>query len=357
MSGARTEPPSPRRLAEARRRGQVAVSRELTSAVALAAGAGTIALRWPATFGALAGSVRRALAAAPAATGGLESTELRSALAATFGDVARLAGPPVLAAALAGGAAGLLQTRALLAPGIVSPRPDRLHPGAGLRRLLGREHLAATGLALAKLVPAAILAVAWLRASWASVAGLPRTGAASGRWPALLAPLAVQLLVLLAALGALDLLLARRRHRRALALTREEMRRDQKEDEGDPAHRGERRRRHRDLALAGPVASASCVLVNPTRLAVALRHQRGQGAPRVVAKGRGAAARRIRSAARLAGIPIVREVGLARALHRQVEVGEEIPEALYDAAAAVLAHLGAVAGEGAVRAPLGGGGR
>jgi flagellar biosynthesis protein FlhB len=80
---------------------------------------------------------------------------------------------------------------------------------------------------------------------------------------------------------------------------------------------------------------------------VALRHQRdGEEAPRVLAKGSGAAARRLRSEARRAGVPVVRDVALARALHRLAEVGEEIPEPLFDAAAALLAHLygGAEAG-------------
>jgi flagellar biosynthesis protein FlhB len=81
-------------------------------------------------------------------------------------------------------------------------------------------------------------------------------------------------------------------------------------------------------------------VVNPTHVAVALVHRRDQGdAPRVVAKGTGVAARRLRSEARRAGVPVVHDVPLARALHRLAEVGDEIPEELYDAAAAVLAIL------------------
>jgi flagellar biosynthesis protein FlhB len=137
-------------------------------------------------------------------------------------------------------------------------------------------------------------------------------------------------------------------------MTRDEVRRELREDEGDPAHRAERRRLHRAVLEAGAVPRATVVVVNPTRLAVALRHERrgdrpsspaprggdpGAGAPRVVAKGSGRAAARIRSAARRAGIPVVRDVPLARALYRLAEVGDEIPEELYDAAAALLAHL------------------
>jgi type III secretion protein U len=123
-------------------------------------------------------------------------------------------------------------------------------------------------------------------------------------------------------------------------MTRDEVRRELREDEGDAERRADRRRVHRALVEAGSVAGATVVVVNPTRVAVALRHDRGgHGAPRVVAKGTGLAAARIRSAARHAGVPIVRDVALARSLHRLAEVGDEIPEELYDAAAALLAHL------------------
>jgi len=342
VSGARSEPPTPRRLAEARRRGQVAVSRNLTGAVALAAGAGVLALEGAASRGELVGLVRRSLQSAPLAPEPFSALgpAAAAAAAAALGAVARLVAWPALAAALAGAICGLVQTGGLFAPRLAAPQAGRLDPGAGIRRLFGRERLAATGLSLLQAVPAALLLAAWLRGNATALGQLPRGGSAAAA-AGLLAPLAGQLLALLALLGALDLLLARRRHRRSLAMTRDEVRREQREEEGDPGHRAERRRRHRDLALAAPVASATCVLVNPTRLAVALHHERGRGAPRVVAKGAGPAARRLRSAARLAGVPIVREVALARALHRQVEVGEEIPEALYDAAAAVLAHLAA----------------
>ncbi len=173
------------------------------------------------------------------------------------------------------------------------------------------------------------------------MAGLPRAGgAALLRAAPDIGGLALRLAAAFLVFGALDFALARRRHRRALRMTRDEVRREQKEDEGDPLHRAERRRRHRALLEAGPVGRATVVVVNPTHVAVALRHDRArEEAPRVVAKGTGLAAARIRSAARRSAVPIVRDVALARALHRLADVGDEIPEELYEAAAAVLAHL------------------
>lgn len=335
MSGSRTEQPTPRRLREARRRGEVARSAELTGAAALLAGLAGLAAAGPGTAAELARLLRAALAAAPAGT-----QDPAAALRDGAGAVLRLVAAPGLAALAGGALAGALQAGMGFFPEALRPRLERIDPIRGLRRLLSPSRLLQAALGVAK--AAALLAVlaAWLRQS-AGLARLARGGPGSAlrAAPALLG-LGLSLAAAFAAFGALDWALARRRHRRALMMTRDEVRREQKEDEGDPAHRAERRRRHRALLEAGPVSRATVVVVNPTHLAVALQHERGgEEAPRVVAKGAGRSAARIRSAARRAGVPIVRDVPLARALHRLAEVGDEIPEELYEAAATVLAHL------------------
>ena len=124
-------------------------------------------------------------------------------------------------------------------------------------------------------------------------------------------------------------------------MTRDEVRRELREDEGDPRHGAERRRVHRALARRGPRRARDGRRREP-------HPRRGRAPPRPRAatrrrassrRGPASRAARIRSAARRAGVPIVRDVPLARALHRLAEVGDEIPEELYDAAAALLAHL------------------
>jgi type III secretion protein U len=260
--------------------------------------------------------------------------------------VLRLTLPPAAASAQAAALlAGGLQAGWIFAPEALRPRLERIDPFRGLARLLSVEQAARAALAVAKAVVLALVLLGWARAGAGRLAALPGAaapGALAAAVPAL-AALALRLTGALALLGAVDLALERRRHRLALRMTRDEVRRELREDEGDPAHRAERRRAHRALLEAGPVARATVVVVNPTHVAVALRHERsGDGAPRVVAKGAGLGAWRIRSAARRAGVPIVRDVPLARALHRLAEVGDEIPEELYDAAAALLVHLYAV---------------
>jgi type III secretion protein U len=336
VSGNRTEKPTPRRLREARRRGDVARSAELSAAGALAAGLLALAVTGPSATAALVRTIRAALLSATSA----ELDPAAALLGATlvFG---RLAAPILLAAAAGGALTAALATGFAVTPGALRPRLERVDPFRGLRRLCSLGQVATALLGLAKTGVLIAVVLSWLRGAAGALAQLPRgESAALLRAAAPLGGLAARLAFVFAVFGLLDLTLSRRRHETQLRMTRDEVRREHKEDEGDPQHRAERRRIHRALAEAAPVSRATCVVVNPTHVAVALHHERdGADAPRVLAKGLGESAARIRSAARRAGVPIVRDVALARALYRLAEVGDEIPEELYEAAAAVLAHL------------------
>jgi type III secretion protein U len=312
------------------------VSQELTGACALAGGLVALAFGGTGMAAALAAELRASLAGAV-----LSPERPAAALLGALAVLLRASLVPC-AGALAGAlVAGLLQSGFLLAPGALAPRLERIDPLRGLRRLFSAAQVVSVLLGLAR--AAALLAVAalWLRDAAPSLQGLARLAPAS-IWRVLppLGGLAFRLALVLFAFGLLDLVRARRRHFQTLRLTKDEVRREHREDEGDPTLKNARLRAHRGLAEAGPLARATVVVVNPTHLAVALRHDRGgPGAPRVVAKGAGRAAARIRSEARRAGVPVVHDVPLARALHRLVEVGDELPEELYEAAAVVLAHL------------------
>ncbi len=344
MSGSRTEQPTPRRLREARRRGEVALSRDLSGAVALLAGLAALAAAGPALAVRLTRFLRAAVEAAPRG----EAPPL-GVLVEALGAVAAASLPACAAAFLATAAAGVLQVGARVAPEALAFRWDRLDPVRGLRRLVSPAQLLQIGLRLAEVALALLLAARRLSGAARALSQLPRLepAAAAAVAAPLLRALTWEIGALLLAFGLADLGIQRRRHRRALMMTREEVRRDQREEEGHPHLRAERERLRRSAAQAGPVARAACVVVNPTRLAVALGHERGTDeAPRVLAKGAGEEAARIRAAARRAGVPVVRDVPLARALFRLAEVGEAIPEDLFEAAAAVLAHVyGLAAGE------------
>ena len=153
--------------------------------------------------------------------------------------------------------------------------------------------------------------------------------------------LAVRIALVALALGVADYLLSRRRHLHRLRMSRDEVRRESKEAEGDPAHRAERARLHRELSeqrMVADVRRADFIVVNPAHIAVALRYDKdGEGAPVVVARGNGWWPRRSRRAAREAGVPILpqRELGAVAAGAGRGRT--EIPVALYEAVAELAA--------------------
>lgn len=338
MKGEGTEPPTPRRLREARRRGEVARSADLVGALVLVAGGlGALGLARGAVHAVEA--LTRALFAAP----GIPAA---AALHLAAGAALRAGAPLVALLAAVGVAASVVQTGPLFAPEAVRVDPGRLHPARGLKNLATFARL---GIVVKTAVAfAGVLLVGRLVAgqNLVLVLALPRLGPlAAGRCLARLgAGLVAGSGAALVLLGALDLVLARRRIERRLRMSKEEVREERRRDEGDPAHKAERKRAHRSV-LAGPVrplSDAKVVVVNPTHVSVALHFDDGLDAPVVGRRGTGAAAARIRADARRLGIPLVRDVPLARAL-LAVDPGDEVPEALYAAVAAVLTAVHRVA--------------
>jgi flagellar biosynthesis protein FlhB len=329
----RTEEPTPRRLQRARRQGEVAFSRDLTAAAGLVGLLVVIASAAPAGVAHLVSYLAHTMA-----TAGVPS-DRTAALGLALRQLTGLVAAPLLAVLAGGLVVGLAQTR-----GLLSLEPLRMDPGRLLpswRRLLGARALVEVLKGLLKVTVVAALAWLTLRPLLRPLAALPGASAgailrAIGHGARLLG---VRLVAAAVVLGALDLLWQRRRHRRDLRMTRVEVRREHKESEGDPRHKGERQRLHRALAeqqILADVRKADFVVVNPDHLAVALRYDRaGDGAPVVVAKGERLLAEKIKEVAREAGVPIFRDVPLAHAL-AALEEGEPIPEALYQAVAEIL---------------------
>lgn len=339
-----TEQPTPQRLRRAREQGQVPRSRVLPGALAVLGALTALRMGAPAGMAHLEAWTAR-LCLAP-------KGEPRAALAEAGGLLFALAGPPVLGAGL-GVLVGLVAGTGLtLRPGHVAPKLERLSPGPALKRLFGLEPWAEAGRAL---VVAGVLAVllggAAVEAAGDVVRAVGLPGAAALRVLALrLVEALVPAAWVLGGLGLVDLALARRRHLRQLRMTREEVRREHKDSEGDPHHKARRRAAHHELARGGPargVAQATAVVVNPTHVAVALRWAPAEcDAPYLVARGREGDALALRRQAERRGIPVVRDVALARSLVHY-DVGEAIPEELYEAAAAVLrVALGPAQGAG-----------
>jgi flagellar biosynthetic protein FlhB len=148
--------------------------------------------------------------------------------------------------------------------------------------------------------------------------------------------------ITLIALAAGDFGLQKWRTGQSLKMTKQEVKDDMKMSEGNPEIKARVRRVQREMIrkrMLAAVPKATVVVTNPTHFAVALRYQRGQAAPEVVAKGADALALKIRTIAREHGVPIIENPPLARAIYKQVEVGEFIPGDLFEAVAEMLAYM------------------
>jgi flagellar biosynthesis protein FlhB len=280
----------------------------------------------------LRGAIARA--AEPSPTASFDTGALASA-------VLLASGPILAAAAVAAIVLSFVQTGGVVAAKKLSPDLTRLNPLTGARQLVSPER--ALAVARAALFGVATLCIA--RGGVAPhVADLAR---ATGRLDAVIAiapALAMALVERVAlvglVLGVIDLVVARRSWRNRLRMSKEEIKREHKESEGDPQLKAARERAHQELlasAMIANVKKASVVIVNPVHLACALRYDETDGdeAPVLVASGHGEVARRIIEAAHHYGVPVLRDVPLARALI-ELHVGDEIPEALYEAVAEIL---------------------
>src|SRR5215510_13993486 len=220
MAAERTEEPTPKRLEEARRRGEVAVSRDATSAAAMTAAIVALVLQGPALTARLLAYWKAAFAGA--AAGG---SSMSVALAAGVGALARALAVPLVSAALVALGVGMLQTRGLLAWGALRPDLGRLSPRMGLGRAFGGQAALQVGKGLLKAV--LVGSIAWLTvrpllAGLAALAGapVPRLAGALG---ILSARLAERVALVALALGLADHLLVRRRHLAGQRMTKEEV--------------------------------------------------------------------------------------------------------------------------------------
>jgi flagellar biosynthetic protein FlhB len=338
--GDKTEAPTPRRLEKAREEGQTPVSKDLSTAAALAGATIGAAMIGPDAARALRAAVVPLFDRVHAVDPGLMGMVLWPTLRAAAVLVLGIAG----FALVLGAGTTLLQTRLLVSAKAIAPKLSRLSPLAGAKRIVSPENLVEFLKSLAKL---AVLIGAAVAVLWDAPARLTH----AAEWdPGTLLAVAVAdsfrlLLALLAALaviGVLDLAWSRWRHAQRLRMSRQDIREEMKQSEGDPEIRARLRRiraeRSRSRMLAA-VPQSTVVVTNPTHYAVALAYDReSSAAPKVVAKGVDHLAARIREAAEQHRIPIVANPPLARALY-SVELDREIPEEHYQAVAEIIAYV------------------
>jgi len=339
----RTEPASARRREQSREEGQVARSRELsTLALLLAAGSG-LWFMWSGLADRLSGLMRQCMQLDRAAAFDPDLMLLRLKGAAVGALLAF--SPLLLLLALAGIASTLLLNGWLFSFKPLLPDWNRVDPLQGMTRIASLHGVIEMLKAIAKtvLVGGVAVWVLWYnRGAVLALAGEP-LGAGMAHLMRMLDTSFLIMSASIALVVAVDVPFQMWDHERKLRMTREEVRQENKETEGDPKVKAHIRSQQREMArrrMMAEIPKADVVVTNPTHYAVALRYEDGaMRAPRVVAKGAHLLAARIRALAEEHRVPVLEAAPLARALYRHADLGDEIPAALYTAVAEVLAYV------------------
>lgn len=326
----KTEQPSAFRLQEAREKGQVARSTEVTAVVCLIVFCFAFTTGVAGIARAFADALRASIAmagASPALGAGLAHW-----LGGTFARVWQSLAPSLFALLIAAIAGNVLQTGATFSTEPLKPDTSRLNPVKGFKRIFSLRTFWDLGRLLLKL--GILVSVLWwmARSLWPT---LMATAAASpsaipSELSGLFSHLAKWLLFVFALIAILDLLFSRRDFIRKLRMSRRELKDEHKRREGDPAIRSKRRRLARDMLKriqsVARVPAADVIVTNPTHVAVALQYRTARMfAPVVLSKGSGWLSARIRKVASQHGVPIVRSPALARALFKECGLDDAIP--------------------------------
>jgi flagellar biosynthetic protein FlhB len=343
----RTEQATPKRMREVRRKGELTSSQDLTAWV----GIGAAVVMVPSTIQLAADAGTEQLFVAARVAAAPDPGVAVAALGDGLASLGVILGPMLAVVAIAIIAGSVVQ-------GGVHVRAfrgkfEQFNLVAGIGRIFGIRALYEGGKALVKtLVVGLVLGTV--------ITGLVPVLAATGAQPiaALLgiADDAAATLIRAAvfsglALAAIDVLVVMRRNRKKVRMTKKEVRDETKNTDGDPLIKSQRRSRQLAISrnrMIAAVATADVVLVNPTHIAVALAYTPGVSAPRVVAKGSGLVASRIRDKASANRVTIVKDIPLARTIHASCDVGAVIPAELYAAVARVLAFVMALKQRGSL---------
>lgn len=350
----RNLPASERKLQKARDDGQVGRSRDLSHLAVLGTGALAIMVLAPAMFDRLKLSLSQQLSfnASLILQPGAMLDRLQDMV------LAGLAGCVIFAAIISASAIiSMIVTGgwvASLKP--VMPDFSRLNPIAGLVGLFSKKKLADIAKMVFVTVTLMAIATAFLSSSLESVASLilqPSAAAFSHLMTWLVDGMELLLLVIFL-VALVDVPLQSFLHKSELKMSRQEVKDEYKQSEGDPHVKGQRRKRQRELAEGGSIRAvpkADFVVMNPTHFAVAIQYdEKTMSAPRVISKGADFVAMKIRDAAKANAIPVLQSPMLARALFANAELDQDIPSSLYTAVAQVLAYVyrlrAAIRGEG-----------
>jgi type III secretion YscU/HrpY family protein len=352
MPGEKTEQPTPKRIKEARKKGQVFKSNDLTQAFLFLTAAAILVT----TGGSLVLQLKTLLIQffqPDVLTGELKPDELLRRTGEAWFHGLLSAAPLMGGLCVVAVCVTFLQVRALFAPEVLKPKFDKLNPAKNFQNMFLKPRTYLNLLKnIVKFVIVTVIVYYMLKSSIADIAlsvrmDLNQTAAVAGT---LLSGLLLSLGGVFIILGAADFMIERRLYMKGMMMSKYEVQKEHKEDEGDPTIKHMRRQLHEEVLsqdMLSNAAHADVIVVNPTHIAVAVRYdEKTMDAPTVTAKGQLQIAQKIIEAAKKNHVPIMRNVPLAWGLY-EIELGQQIPEELYDTVAEVLTWVYQLAQESA----------
>lgn len=340
-SGEKTEQPTPKKRRDARKKGQVAKSTEVVTTISLFS---AIALIWATWDGLLETLISLFDAVAMLAVGDFRVTG-GQAVDVVSREVAMTMLPILGTVLLSGIAANYFQIGSLMSAESIKPKLEKISPAAGFKRIFSMKQLVETLKSIIKIAILSVLLYFVVRnaigAYISSVScGLPCLVAVTSHF---MFQTFVYSALTFVVVALADLAYQRRAHTKSLMMTKDEVKREYKESEGDPHIKGKRRQLAHELAMGGGGQAArkgTAVVVNPTHFAVVILYRPDKTPlPVVTAKGRNLYAHFLRTEAESAGVPVFLNVPLARKLFAEVEVDNYVPDELFDVVAEVLSWV------------------
>jgi len=330
----RTEKATPQRKKKAREEGTVARSQEVAVAASFAGMLATLAVAGPMALRRTMGDLSEVFLTAGSADA------LTHAGPRALQMMVVLAGPFLVVAVVVAIIAGVSQVGFKVNAKLAKPKLKNLNPKKGLEKF--KPVVAGWELVRSVLKLGAVAVVVWpMLAQWQQHLQTDRTLAGGmQRLGSVYSTILIRATVLALVIAAADYAYQRWRTNTQIKMSHQDIKREYKDNEGDPLVRAQRRRRASEMSrnrMMQDVATADVLITNPTHLCVALRYDPAEGAPRVVAKGADLVADRLKTIARRHGVPVTPDIPLARALFKRCRVGQHVPAALYEAVAVVLA--------------------
>jgi flagellar biosynthesis protein FlhB len=340
MSENKTEKPTPRRRQKAREQGQVARSRDLSGVLALSGAFAVIAWQGYSGIEAWRSLLRQAFEFS-----GADSLSPSAPLFIwTSWTLAKCLAPVMATAWTMSLVGGLAQGGVVFAPEALIPKVERLSPGAKLKQMFSLTGLSGLLKSLLPFAAIGYVGFATIRDHWIAVVIASNTSL----WTfghfllTVLFEVTWKSALVLLVWALVDYFLTWRKSESDLRMSREEMRQETKDSDGNPQVKMRIRRLQRQMRkqlMLRETEKATVVVTNPTHFAVAILYSMDMGAPVVIAKGRNLLAQKMKQIARWKDIPVLENPPLAQALYKTVDVGQSIPAKLYTAVAEVLAFV------------------